>query len=180
MAYDSARDVVVLFGGASLSGRLGDTWEFHPGDSSWVQKTTGPPPATREDHFLAYANARVVMYGGLGASGLLSDCNLWDGSSWSTGDSISPLCQFAMSNDAAGSVIIIFGGCDGTTTKDTNKTWKGNGSDPWEELTFTGAVPPARSFHNMAYDRTRQEYVMYGGFDLYTNKIMREDTWVLK
>ncbi|MCK4340256.1 MAG: hypothetical protein KAY37_00855 [Phycisphaerae bacterium] len=58
MAYDSARGVVVLFGGG-----LGDTWEWD-GDQWAYQSVSGPSP--RCSHAMAYDSARgvTVLFGG--------------------------------------------------------------------------------------------------------------------
>ena len=62
MAYDSARGVVVLFGGQH-DVRKGDTWEWD--GAVWtLRATTGPSP--RYGHAMAYDSARgvVVLFGG--------------------------------------------------------------------------------------------------------------------
>jgi hypothetical protein len=179
MAYDAARDVVVLFGGNDESGSLGDTWELKFSPSlAWEQKTTGPPPSARESQAMAYASAGIIMYGGWTGSSALSECHLWDGTSWSAGDtSMGVQCDAAMSNNKTGSTVIVFGGY--RPEGDSNKTWKWDGS-AWKEMTFTGAVPHKRSFCKMAYDRARQEYVMFGGIDLSATSTLWDDTWVLK
>ena len=69
LAYDSARERVVLFGGQDSSdNELSDTWEWD--GSAWTDVTpagaNASPPA-RFDHALAYdsARGRVVLFGGL-------------------------------------------------------------------------------------------------------------------
>jgi hypothetical protein len=174
MVYDDARDVVILFGGSNLSGCFGDTWEFHPSNSSWVQKTTSPP-TPRALHAMAYADAKVVMYGGYTGTTFLSDCKLWDGSAWSEGASIGPLVDMAMSGNADGSVATMFGGGTSSTAL-INKTWQWDGT-AWHEQIFAGDVPVARFGHSMAYDHIRGEYLLFGGFNGYN---MMTGTWVLK
>src|SRR3972149_9863402 len=43
LAYDSAQDVVVAFGGYSGVNN-GDTWEYSPGSNTWTQTTLAGPP----------------------------------------------------------------------------------------------------------------------------------------
>src|SRR5262245_52136863 len=64
MAYDSARGVTVLFGGAlGFSPPYGDTWEWD--GNTWIQRATqGPSP--RWYAAMAYDSARgvTVLFGG--------------------------------------------------------------------------------------------------------------------
>jgi hypothetical protein len=63
MAYDSARGVIVLFGGLNSSGYNGETWEWN--GTAWTQRIVrGPSP--REGHAMAYDAARrvTVLFGG--------------------------------------------------------------------------------------------------------------------
>lgn len=73
MAYDSVRDRLVVFGGASATSQLADTWEFDGVD--WTQRTTATSPAARGDHSLVYDSLRRVMWMGFGT---LVDSNLWE------------------------------------------------------------------------------------------------------
>ncbi len=66
MAYASARDVAVLFGGYDGSSHFNDTWEWT--GSSWTQQPVSGPSA-REDHAVAYlacgsTSGVVVLFGG--------------------------------------------------------------------------------------------------------------------
>jgi hypothetical protein len=87
LAYDAARQRVVLFGGESgvfpNISLLADTWEWD--GSAWTQRaTTGPSP--RVHHTLAYdrARGRVVLFGGFNSTSQqeLRDIWEWDGSTW--------------------------------------------------------------------------------------------------
>jgi hypothetical protein len=66
LAFDSARDRLVLFGGESR----GRTWVFESGD--WRVLLTPRSPSPRHSAHLAYDRARqvVVLQGGYGAAGL--------------------------------------------------------------------------------------------------------------
>src|SRR5262245_19460665 len=83
MAYDSARQRVVLCGGFDIvnSGALGETWEWD--GVAWTQRATLPVP--RYDHAMAYdaARRRVLVVGGDHRSSIaLADTWEWDGTSW--------------------------------------------------------------------------------------------------
>ena len=70
MAYDSDRDVVVLFGGRDDGSTIfDDTWEWD-GDT-WVRVFTDPSPPRTSDATMAYDSSRgvMVLFGaGVGAS----------------------------------------------------------------------------------------------------------------
>ena len=80
LAYDSARDRLVLYGGFDDSGRIlnSDTWEWD--GQSWSRVATdGPGP--RASYAFAYDSLRrrVVLFGGLSANGPVNDTWGWDG-----------------------------------------------------------------------------------------------------
>jgi len=126
MAYDSARNVTVLFGGhdGSAGGSLGDTWAY---DGGWTQVFPPTSPSARWLHALAYDSARnvTVLFGGYNYSGLLGDTWEWNGSTGTWTEvfpATSPAARnnYAMAYDSARSVTILFGGqrfgslCDDT------------------------------------------------------------------
>src|SRR6185369_14119281 len=85
MAYDSARQRTVVFGGLKVGGQppLGDTAEWD--GTSWSLVTTPLPPAARSAHAMAYDSlrARVVLFGGsVPPSTALFDTWDFDGSAW--------------------------------------------------------------------------------------------------
>ena len=91
MAYDAAREVVVLYGGAWETSNLWNyshaTWEYN--GRSWQKKDiSGPDNGTswvRKYHSMAYDRFRkvTVLFGG-DTYGLSSSFNTWeyDGESW--------------------------------------------------------------------------------------------------
>jgi hypothetical protein len=64
LAYDAARQVVVLFGGWT-GAVAGDTWEFDGG--SWSFRSPAPAPSARDSHGMAFDSLRgvTVLFGGL-------------------------------------------------------------------------------------------------------------------
>src|SRR5262249_25554653 len=88
MAYDAARERVVLFGGEDLTHIrqflemvLSDTWLWD--GSNWTQAIT-PHPLARDRHAMAYdlVRQRVVMFGGSDNYTNFSDTWEWDGTIW--------------------------------------------------------------------------------------------------
>jgi hypothetical protein len=177
LAYDSARGVVVLFGGRDSSWTvLNDTWEYD--GTSWAQSSTGGPSA-RTEHGMVYDSARgvVVLFGGCYYSSSnqidLSDTWEWDGTSWVERTPTSyPTSRsaHAMAYDTARGVVVLFGGGDSMNLR--GDTWEWDGTN-WVERSL-GGRPTARYGHAMAYDTARGVVVLFGGIDA-TN--LRDDTW---
>jgi hypothetical protein len=160
MAYDAARQRVVLFGGQDL----GDTWEWD--GVSWAQRNPAASPTARENHAMAYdaARQRVVLFGGYsGASVFLGDTWEWDGVSWAQRNpAASPTARYihAMAYDAARQRVVLFGGY-GASGLPLGDTWE------WDGVSWVprnpAVSPPPRFWHAMAYDAARQRVVLFGG-----------------
>src|SRR5262249_28918408 len=93
MAYDAARHVVVLFGGAGggAMGYLADTWTWD--GFTWSQRFPPNAPAPRREHHMAFDAKRgnVVLFGGYDSSvRLLNDTWTWDGTTWTNATPQSP------------------------------------------------------------------------------------------
>jgi hypothetical protein len=79
MAYDEERRVVVLYGGEDFGGRFDETWEYRVETSatkgSWTKVPIEQSPGPRERASMAYDQGghRIVLFGGNGPGGLLSD-----------------------------------------------------------------------------------------------------------
>lgn len=80
LAWDAARQRVVLFGGFDGTAVLDDTWTWN--GSTWRHVITGNAPPAREGHALVWhpATQRVILAGGAGAR---RDAWAWDGAAWS-------------------------------------------------------------------------------------------------
>src|SRR5262245_6212170 len=78
MAFDASRGRVVLFGGASNVGRLGDTWEWN--GSTWSQLAPAVSPSARLDHAMTFdpVRRRTLLFAG----GRANDTWEWDGTTW--------------------------------------------------------------------------------------------------
>jgi hypothetical protein len=89
MAYDAARQRVVLFGGSGPeAGR--DTWEWD--GTTWIPRFPETRPPERWLHSMTYdpVRARIVMFGGRGLTGPLRDTWEWDGNDWTELDVAPP------------------------------------------------------------------------------------------
>jgi hypothetical protein len=176
MAYDSLRDVMVVYGGRGIpTTYLSDTWEFT--GSNWVQRTPVNSPGPVTGHSLVYdpIRARTVLFGGHTGTVYSPFTWEWDGTNWqlvltAVNPNPSPRNYHATAWDSTRGVVVLFGGWNGTTA--FNQTWEYNGAT-WLQRTLT-ASPPGRQNHGMCYDSARQRMVVFGGWN---PSGYRNDTW---
>jgi hypothetical protein len=140
MAYDSSRARVALFGGASASVLLADTWTWD--GTEWTQVADTGPDA-RTGHGIAFDAVRqhVVLFGGRTNSGLVRDTWAWNGAEWTQLQDVGPRARVGhvMAFDASAGRVVLFGGAaDGGAG--LNDTWAWNGS-AWTEVADTGPEP---------------------------------------
>jgi len=152
LAYDSDRDVTILFGGVSLGNygaQLFDTWEWD--GSSWTQRAALGPPSGGS---MAYDAARdvTVFVPGRGTDGETWE---WDGATWIQrgGSGPSRDYDFAIAYDSARNVTVLFGGTE------IGDTWEWDGM----QWTLRAHQPGSRWQHALAYDSARQRTVLFGG-----------------
>jgi hypothetical protein len=181
MAYDSARQRTVLFGGyvgMVFSGSpVADTWEWDGKNWTQIKPTSTLPPA-RWKHALAYDSARqrTVLFGGSDInSKTLADTWEWDGKNWTQikPTTTSPLARssHAMAYDSARQRTVLFGGSD-SNAKTLADTWEWDGKS-WAQIKPTTS-PAARVWHAMAYDSARKRTVLFAGW---TGSSPLTDTW---
>jgi hypothetical protein len=164
MAYDSARQEVVLFGGY-LGGNLGDTWIWN--GLFWRQRTVSGPSA-RNAHAMSFDRNRqktVLFAGGPGSQETWE----WDGVNWvNRTEPVVTVANTPPAGYAAGMAYdplrrrtVLFGGSSGT-----RETWEWDGTN-WFNLSpaiLTAAnTPSARNYPRMVYDDTRRAVVLVGG-----------------
>jgi hypothetical protein len=164
MAYDSARNVTVLFGGYGPGGgEWGDTWEWD--GTTWTLRTTSGPPA-RESAVMAYDAVRqvCVLSGGLSSSQYRSDTWEWDGTTWTERLVAGPSSRASasMSYDEARGVSVLYGGerAGGLRRRDT---WEWDAT-AWTQR-FIGGPNPSSIATGMAYDSRHGLAVVFGGLD---------------
>lgn len=163
IAYDSAHNQVVMFGGCINNGVLGDTWVWD--GANWAQESSGPQPPARCHMGMAYDAARqqTVLFGGGNGQTLLGDTWVWDGSSWTQkfpAHTPGTRNQLNVAYDAARAQVVLFGGSpDGSTY--LNDTWVWDGTD-WTQQ-FPVNSPSPRLDAGFAYDSNRQRLVLFSG-----------------
>jgi MYXO-CTERM domain-containing protein len=184
MTFDSARGVVVLYGGVASSGLdLADTWEWN--GTTWTQLFPATNPGARDSFSITYDSARqvTVLFGGEKCSNgacttftNLNDTWEWNGSTWAkVTTAAAPAVRLGagMTYDAARGVTTLFGGttcsisCNSVT--EYADTWTFDGSN-WTKLA-PATSPTARDSFGFTYDSLRQVSVLFGGFG------SSADTW---
>lgn len=165
LAYDAQRHITILFGGDSTgSSRLNDTWEFN--GTTWTQiiPAQSPPGRANIDQALIYdaVRARTVLFGGLGASGYLSDTWEYNGTTWTqiAGQAPQERDSHTMVFDSQRGVTVLFGGYSSSGA--LNDTWEYAGT--WHQVS-TSQSPTGRYHHAMAYDTRRNKVVLFGGLN---------------
>lgn len=179
MAYDSSREVTVLFGGNQETSPFSDdTWEYD-GDG-WVQAAPAESPGARAACLMEYDTARqkMVLFGGMSeAGGFNSETWEYDGNGWTLRSTVRmPLARLyhSMAYDESRHRIVVAGGTDeaGNILDDT---WEYDGTD-WIETTPSFA-PSARLGQGLAYHALSRRVVMFGGSqDQYFTEQL-DDTW---
>ncbi|MCI0587697.1 MAG: kelch repeat-containing protein [Planctomycetes bacterium] len=127
MAYDSARQRTVLFGGYNGS-QLGDTWEWD--GTQWIQILPSTSPAPRSSGAIAYDpwTERVVLFAGsFGWPIGLNDTWEYDGTNWYPVGTVGPVPPpqylHRMVGDPVRGGILVYGAF-GNGWSPLNDTWR--------------------------------------------------------
>ncbi|HOW51119.1 MAG TPA: kelch repeat-containing protein [bacterium] len=186
LAYDIARNKIVLFGGYDNTFKQ-DTWEWDGATGTWANRAPSPVPplwpSVRAYHALAYDNARskVVLFGGTDYDNKL-DTWEWNGSlgTW-TNRTPSPIPSnwpaarngHDLAYDSVRNKVSLFGGWDDTYYRQDSWEWDST-SGTWVDRTPAISKPTSRSDHALTYDSVRGRVVLFGGESSGANK---QDTW---
>jgi hypothetical protein len=158
LAYDSAHQQMVLFGGYTEGhGYFDDTWLWDGG--AWGPSAPPLSPSPRAEAAFVWhpPSQQAVLFGGNNAA-LLADTWLWSGSTWVPGGTM-PSARDAMGTyDATRGVVLLFGG--DISTGQLADTWTFDGTT-WRALTPTTA--PTARFAPVAYDEARREVILFAG-----------------
>lgn len=168
IAYDEARQVLVLFGGsdnrvAFSKTFFGDTWEWD--GSTWAHRASdGPLP--RCCHKMVYDAARgvVVLFGGWNGTNL-GDTWEWDGATWSLRATTGPSPRFwsGLTYDRQRNVsLLVGGGSYNGWVLPRGGIWEWNGQG-WTARTaqLPGVYAPA-----LMFDEARGVNILVGGFSI--------------
>jgi hypothetical protein len=164
MTSDPVRHRLVMFGGEGDRGdSFGDTWEYD--GVAWADKTpaatlTSPPSRLYLASSYDSTRGRVVLFGGLQATGDGNDTWEWNGA-WQKVASGGPSARenAAMAFDANRNRTVLFGGYD---VDRLNDVWEWNGAS-WSAIPTPAVAPDPRYDPAMAYDPVGQRVMMWGG-----------------
>jgi hypothetical protein len=198
MAYDTARQRMVSFGGRTIftdftTLNFGDTIERV--GTTWTEVApSGPSPAPRSGYALAYdpVHAVTVLHGGVSLTGppnfdrtLYGDTWGWNGTSWTLLTTSGPSArdEHKMIWDAARQRIVLFGGRGDSSNDFLGDLWEWDGTT-WTPRATAGdqtyGFPYGRYEHGLAYDADRSVIVMHGGVHLLSPPYsVGGDTWEL-
>ena len=187
MAYDEGTDQLIMFGGYSgpedMTGDYhDDTWAYDAKTNAWTKlEPSGAVPPARVGHTMAYdpVTQRTIMFGGQ-MNGVFADTWAYDAkaNAWTklepSGARPPARTDPTMAYDPDMHRMIMFGGWGASIKLDD--TWAYDAeANAWTKLEPSGAVPPARSGHTMAYDPVTQRTIMFGGD---SNGVgLLSDTW---
>jgi len=174
LVWDSARNVLVLFGGQDTGGDiLNDTWTFD--GSTWTQQTPATSPSARYGAAMAFDSSRnvTVLFGGSdNGTANFGDTWIWDGSTWTRqtpAASPPPRALAGVAFDAAANLVLVFGGVT-NGNQALGDTWTWNGST-WAQQN-PSASPAPRYGPATAYSSGTNSVVLFSG----TNAV--SDTWL--
>jgi len=178
LALEPLTGFVVMFGGSSTTGLLGDTWTFS--GNTWVQQTPAISPSPRTNMMLAQSPTilRVVLFGG--ATGPAVDAATWEFDiatmNWIDvtpvlGPNPAARHHGCLVHDSQRGRTVLFGGTNAPGSAFFGDTWE------WDGAVWTNATPvvspSARAWHSMTYDSVRGRTVLFGGY----NGSQLGDTW---
>jgi hypothetical protein len=181
LAYDEARERVVLTGGSTpteggeASEFFNDLWEY----DGAARTSLEPSGARLSGMRLAYdrRQQRLFSFGGFDGAEV-ADLRVLEGGSWRTVSVLAgmPAAEGGFAYDSRRERFVLFGGSPGGGQAHAD-TWEYDGS-AWTR--FAGAGPPARLAHAMAFDERRGRVVVFGGSGLGAPGQPRptlDDTW---
>ncbi len=174
MAYDSARNRAVLFGGSETN----DTWEWD--GHSWAQLAPVTSPAARLCTTMSYnsSSGKVLLFGGQAINTALNDTWEWDGTNWierfPSNQPPREGCSGPMAYDSARDRTVYFESRFGLNAMVPGRTWEWDGTD-WTLVSQSG--PFERNGSSMVYDSARERVVLFGGLRLLNEFEFANDTW---
>lgn len=182
MAYDPVNERVIMFGGGTLSGVLGDTWMYAYSTNTWIQIQSVSNPVGRNDGSMVYNPTTncMILYGGWCGMTLgrtddtwIFNCTTDEWSEVSPEESPSPRSSSNMVYDSTNNVVVLFGGY-GEDDPHTEDTWCYNPTENmWTEMNPT-VHPCGRYGHCMIYDPIKNRTILFSGN---SDEGMNPDLW---
>lgn len=170
LAYDAARERVVLFGGLTPTlGAQNATLEYD--GVQWNGIARGARPPGREAHVFVYDPMQRALLAFGGNTGMTRRGDTWrfDGAWRELTPAPAPSARAGAGGASTPTGALLFGG--ETDAGLSDETWRfvdGN----WQRVEHVG--PSARRDHRMAYDSIRGRVVLFGGR---SGTTLLDDTW---
>ena len=166
MAYDSTRNVVVLFGGRTYTTTVAETWEYN--GITWTQRAPATvPPARTEMVFVDDpANGGTLLFGGFEPTtqAIRGDTWRWNGVDWlQLAPTVAPTARYraAAIYDSVRLRPVLYGGYNGTAIQ--LDTWEWDGAE-WYQVAAGTVAPPNATENIRGFDPVRRKFVVFGGF----------------
>ena len=176
-AYDSQRDVLVIYSGLQNQKSLTDTWEW---DGQEWTLYRGDGPGAREGALMAYdpVQGEMVLFGGSTPDlEIHGDTWAWDGKSWRQVSDTGPAARFpgGMVYDAARQEILLYSGHFASASGDFvdyDDLWAWDGAT-WRNITLQGATPGHRTHAGLVYDPVTERVLLIGS----GSETFLQDVW---
>jgi hypothetical protein len=176
MTYDESRGTTVMFGGASGSGNLGDTWEWDPASSTWTSRGQTAHPFNRYGATLVSDGAGTLfLFGGAGDGGVSQEVWQWDGGAgfWTN---LTPATipaawppvrhDHGAGYDPARDSMFVFGG-DDPTVSPVDDLWEWDrATGAWTSRTPSprpAGWPTARAYPGLVFAAAPGKLVLFAG-----------------
>jgi len=171
MAYDTAHNKIVLFGGCSdhlCTVLLNDMWTWD--GATWKKESPPSTPPARSKAAIAYdsASGKIILFGGQTINSRLGDMWTWDGNNWAqlTPQTLPPARSAAgIAYSQADGGLVLFGGLG--TAGYFNDTWIWYAGAWTQEHPATSPAAVGTPV-GMAYDAARNAVVLVGGDGVWT------------
>jgi hypothetical protein len=183
MTYDPSSGAVLLFGGCTSYGPVGDSWLFVNGSWSALHPSGSAPSARCFASASSDSSANgVVIFGGTAASGSdLSDLWLFSNGGWTTlgqtgGSGPSARHGASLGFDIGTESLLLFGGISASGTA-FGDSWL-FGTQGWAPLNGAGQLsegPSARAWGSLSYDPLLSGDLFFGGSN---GNALYGDTWL--
>jgi len=181
MVYDSADEVIILFGGYNGTSQATDTWIFDCATEVWTEVTPEFSPPARMSHAMVYdsVNDKVIVFSGYSPEGPFKNDTWTYDSTTNTWEEMnleeSPHARYGAGYifDEGNESMIIFGGNSNGYFSDT---WSYDyATNTWTELGPT-THPPALKWSGMTYDSVNHKSILFGGDDILYHEV--NETWI--
>lgn len=191
VAWDGSR--MLILGGLSANGLLGDFWAYTPASASWSELTTTIPPGALAYPAMSWdgGDQQLYLFGGLKANGLqLNDFYVyqsdhsWHAISPNTGPAPAAREQAMSTWDSRDGLFLLMGGWQSNGNTTFSALWAYSPkTNTWSEITSlltspSTSVIPSRLASVMVWDNTNNRAYVYAGAGG-PNKTTLNDLWAV-